>query len=270
MGEEFEVVEPSGTRTDLSHSSALSDSTTPLSPDHPLTRVSPTPTPTRASFHRRTTRMTVRVQPAMSPGHSAKVTEAMALSDSAFRKSEGDELGDEDIEEDDSLDEDDEKERSDDEGHGSDDEGHGLEGDGLGLEEKEEAAPEGQQQAVPVIDTAASEPLGLGYGAARRHALESIEDIASSTYEVCQSSRSMPEQQGADRTPLYPEWSSDSLPVSPSSPVVPSPIASSVATPTATISVGEDQFIEVGAQLELHGSILHDTLSVWMLLASKY
>ncbi|GKA41871.1 hypothetical protein Tco_0734531 [Tanacetum coccineum] len=32
--------------TDSSHSSASSDSTTPLSPDHPLTHVSPTPTPT--------------------------------------------------------------------------------------------------------------------------------------------------------------------------------------------------------------------------------
>ncbi|GJR57659.1 hypothetical protein Tco_1499821 [Tanacetum coccineum] len=55
-----------------------------------------------------------------------------------------------------------------------------------------------------------------------------------------------------------PRRSLGSLPVSPSSPVVPSPIASLVATPTATISVDEDQFIEVGAQLELHGSILQD------------
>ncbi|GJS79335.1 hypothetical protein Tco_0729216, partial [Tanacetum coccineum] len=181
---------------------------------------------------------------------------------------------------------------SDDEGHGSDDEGHGLEGEGIGLEEEEEAAPEGQQQAVSVVDTAASEPLGLGYGAARRRTLEPIEEITPSTYEVGQSSRSMPKQQGADRvsafrqptlttwvdpeddrvytdilvyppvapvqTPLSPEWSSGSLPVSSSSPVVPSPIASPVATPTATISVDEDQFLEVGAQLELHGSILHD------------
>ncbi|GKB04860.1 hypothetical protein Tco_0833055, partial [Tanacetum coccineum] len=46
--------------------------------------------------------------------------------------------------------------------------------------------------------------------------------------------------------------------VSPSFLVVPSPIASLVATPAATISVDEDQFLEVGAQLELHGSILHD------------
>ncbi|GJS79080.1 hypothetical protein Tco_0728961 [Tanacetum coccineum] len=60
------------------------------------------------------------------------------------------------------------------------------------------------------------------------------------------------------QTPLSPKWSSGYLLVSPSSPVVPSPIASLVATSTATISVGEDQFIEVGAQLELHGSILQD------------
>ncbi|GJU35896.1 hypothetical protein Tco_1184250 [Tanacetum coccineum] len=60
------------------------------------------------------------------------------------------------------------------------------------------------------------------------------------------------------QTPPSLEWSSGSLPILPSYPVVPSPIASPVATPTATISVDEDQFLEVGAQLELHGSILHD------------
>ncbi|GKF50586.1 hypothetical protein Tco_0147053, partial [Tanacetum coccineum] len=119
MGEEFEAVEPSGTRNDSSHSSASSDSTTPLSPDHPLTHVSPTPTPTRVSFHPR-------------------IAEAAALSPSSFRKryrssdetssssssltlpvrkryrgtselildtdSEGDELGEEDTKEDESLD----------------------------------------------------------------------------------------------------------------------------------------------------------------------
>ncbi|GKG55740.1 hypothetical protein Tco_0574634, partial [Tanacetum coccineum] len=43
--EELEDSDTSGTR------STSSDSTAPLSPDHPLTRTSPTPTPTRASFH---------------------------------------------------------------------------------------------------------------------------------------------------------------------------------------------------------------------------
>ncbi|GJY53634.1 hypothetical protein Tco_0445298 [Tanacetum coccineum] len=86
ISEEFEAFEQSGTRTISSYSSASSDSTALLSPDHPLTHVSPTPTPTRASFYRRTTRMTVCAQPAMSLGHLARVTEMMALSDSSFYK----------------------------------------------------------------------------------------------------------------------------------------------------------------------------------------
>ncbi|GKB93205.1 hypothetical protein Tco_0979342, partial [Tanacetum coccineum] len=86
MGEEFKAFESSVTGTISSYSSASSDSTTPLSPDHPLTQASPTRTPTRASFHRKTACMTVRAQPAMSPGHSARVAEAMTLSDSAFCK----------------------------------------------------------------------------------------------------------------------------------------------------------------------------------------
>ncbi|GJY51545.1 hypothetical protein Tco_0442392, partial [Tanacetum coccineum] len=84
--EEFEASKPSDTRTTSSHSLASSDSTAPLSPYHPLTRTSPTPTHTRVSFHFRITRMTVRAQPAMSPGLLARVIEAMALSDLAFRK----------------------------------------------------------------------------------------------------------------------------------------------------------------------------------------
>ncbi|GJX06756.1 hypothetical protein Tco_0194688 [Tanacetum coccineum] len=117
-------------------------------------------------------------------------------------------------------------------------------------------------------NTAVSEPLGLGYGVAKHHALESIEEIAPSTYEVGQSSGSMPEQEGVERISAFrqptlvtwppsckpvseqprpsPAWSSSSLPYfthhspdsphPPSSPVVPSPIALPVATPTTTIS----------------------------------
>ncbi|GKA78920.1 hypothetical protein Tco_0785457 [Tanacetum coccineum] len=69
-----------------SYSSASSDSTSPLSPDHLLTHVSPTPTPTRASFHRRTARMAVRTQPTLSSGMSVRIAEAAALSLSFFRK----------------------------------------------------------------------------------------------------------------------------------------------------------------------------------------
>ncbi|GKE77986.1 hypothetical protein Tco_1544106 [Tanacetum coccineum] len=300
MSEEFEAFEPSCTRTVSSHSLVLSDSTTPLSPDHLLTHASPIPTPTRVLFHRRTARMAIRTQPTLSPSMSARIAEAAALSPSSFREryrssyetrspsssptlpvrkryrgtyklildtdSEGDELGEEDIEED----EEDEN-----------DEGQGFKDEGTGMEKEEDDAPEDQQHAVTVVNTATSEPLGRGYEAARCHALESTKEIRSSTYEVGQSLRSVLEQEGVKRisafrqptlvtwvdpedgrvytdiptyvplaapvqTPPSPEWSLGSLPVSPLSLVVPSPIASSVATLTAAISVDEDQFLEVG------------------------
>nr|GFA33906.1 hypothetical protein [Tanacetum cinerariifolium] len=41
------------------------------------------------------------------------------------------------------------------------------EDEGLGSEDEEEASPEGQQQAVLVVDTAVDEPLGLSYEALR-------------------------------------------------------------------------------------------------------
>ncbi|GJS48422.1 hypothetical protein Tco_0598543 [Tanacetum coccineum] len=88
MSEEFAAFEPSGTRTVSSHSPVSSDPTIPLSLDHPLTHVLPTPTPTRVLFHRRTARMA------------------------------GDELGEEDTKEDESSDMDDERESQ-----GLDDEG---------------------------------------------------------------------------------------------------------------------------------------------------
>nr|GEY42650.1 hypothetical protein [Tanacetum cinerariifolium] len=245
MGEEFEAVESSGTRNDSSHLSTSSDFTTPLSPDHPLTHISPTPTPTRASFHRRTARMTMRVQPSMSSGHSARVTVVMALSDLAFRKryrssyetsspsltlrvrkryrgtselildtdSERDELGDKDIEEDENLDEEDKSE-------------------GQGLDDEERVSAFRQ----PILGTWIDPEDGRVYT-----------DVPSYAPPVT------PVQ-----TPPSPEWLSSSMPISPSSSLVPSPIASLVATTTTTISVDDDQFIDIRAQLELHGSILHD------------
>ncbi|GKD18397.1 hypothetical protein Tco_1207555 [Tanacetum coccineum] len=292
--EEFEASEPSDTRITSSHSSASSDSTAPLSPDHPLTQTSPTPTPTRVLFHRKTARMTVRTQSTLSPGMSAQIAEAAALSPSLFRKRyrssyeipspssspilpirkryRGTSELVEDTE-DESLDSDDEREGSEDEGHGSEDEGPGSE------EAEEEVAPEGQQQAVPAEDTVVDEPLGLGYGALRRRELVVGEGEMPSTFEVGQSSRSVPEHEGAERisafrqptlvtwvdpedgrvytdiptyvppvapvqTPPSPEWSSGSLPVSPSSLAVPTLVASRVTTLATTIAVDEDDFLE--------------------------
>nr|GFA25199.1 RNA-directed DNA polymerase, eukaryota [Tanacetum cinerariifolium] len=59
---------------------------------------------------------------------------------------------------------------SEDEGPGSEDEGPGLEDKGPGSEE-EEVAPEGQQQAVLVVNIAMDKPLGIGYGALKRREL---------------------------------------------------------------------------------------------------
>nr|GEX43423.1 hypothetical protein [Tanacetum cinerariifolium] len=198
---EFNALEPLDTRTTSSHSSASSDSTAPVSLDHPLTQTSPTHTPTQASFHCSITRMTVRAQPTISPGLSARGTFEL------LKDTKGE-----------SLELDFEKEGSKDKSFDSDD-------------EEEEAAPEGQQQA-----------------------------IAPSTFEVGQSFRSVLDQQVADGTPRIPEHTTwiDPKDVSPSFPVVSSPIASPSTTLATTISVDEDQFLEVGAQLELYESILHD------------
>ncbi|GJZ55277.1 hypothetical protein Tco_0610470 [Tanacetum coccineum] len=147
------------------------------------------------------------------------------------------------------------------------------EDEGPGSESEEAASEDQQQQAVPVEDTAADEHLGLGYRAARRHALEIVEGTVPSTLEVGQSSRSVPDQQRKDKTLtprllIHPTWEDHDngtvykdidfdAPLVPSL-TVPSPIPSSVSTPIATIAVDEDEFLEVGAQLKLHRSILHD------------
>ncbi|GKA47819.1 hypothetical protein Tco_0740777, partial [Tanacetum coccineum] len=145
--------------------------------------------------------------------------------------SEGDKFGDEDIEEDESLDANDDRERSDDEGHGLGYEDHGLDDEGRGLE---------------------GEGLGLVYGALRRRELAVGEDQVPSTFEVDPKDGRVYTDIPAYvppiahvQTPPSPEWSSGSLPISSSSQVVPSPIALLVATPIATISVDEDQFLEM-------------------------
>nr|GEV70011.1 hypothetical protein [Tanacetum cinerariifolium] len=208
MGEEFEAFEPSGTRTDSSHSSASSDSTAPLSPDHSLTQISPTPTPTRAPFHHRTAIMTVRIQPAMSPGHLARVAKAMALSDLVFRKR-----------------------------YISSYETPSPSPALLGNDE--EVVPEGQYQPAPAADTAVGEPLGLGYEASRRRELAVEEDQILRMAEFTSTYRLIPV--APVQTPSSPEWSSSSLPISPSSTVVSSPIAFTSGYPNSH-HLGQERF----------------------------
>ncbi|GKB13644.1 hypothetical protein Tco_0847567 [Tanacetum coccineum] len=209
----YHVEESEGSNTSGTGSTA-SDSTTPLSLDHPLT------------------------------------SEAAAMSDVAFRKSEGDELEDEDVE--DSLDSysgsedakdegptaEDEDPAAEDEGLTARVEGPGMDDEGYGLDDESRA---------PVMGTTVSAPLGLRYGVLRQCKLALEEDEIYSTFEVGQSSGSAPdterpERVSAFRQPTLTTWTDPE----------------DVATPTATIPVDEDQFIEVGAQLELYGSILQD------------
>ncbi|GJZ50602.1 hypothetical protein Tco_0604792 [Tanacetum coccineum] len=234
--EDSEPIEAFKTRT-----ASPSGSTSPLSPDHPLIQTCPNSTPSRSFYYCSTARMAVHTQPTLSPGISARVTEAMALSQSTFRK----------------------RYRSSYETPSSSAtpassltlpirKSEESEDEGLGWE-SEEAAPEGQQQQeVPVEDAAEDEPLGLGYGEARRRAIELAEDpVPNIEFDA-------PPVRAPVQTTTSPEWSSGSLPVSPASLTVPSPVASLVTTQAAIITIDEDEFIEVGAQLELHGSILHD------------
>ncbi|GJZ66466.1 hypothetical protein Tco_0623162 [Tanacetum coccineum] len=221
---EFEAYEPSDTGITSSHSSASSDSTTPLSPNHPLTQTSPTPTPTRVLSYRRTTRMAVHTQPTLSPGMSARIAEAAALSPSSFRK----------------------RYRSPYE---------------IPSPPSSPTLPIRKRYRVLAEDTVVDEPLGLSYGALRRRELVVREGEMPSMFEVGQSSRFVPEHEGAERvsafryptlvtwadpkdgrvytdiptyvppvapvqTPPSLERSSGSLPVSPSSPAVPTPVAS--------------------------------------------
>nr|GEW07651.1 hypothetical protein [Tanacetum cinerariifolium] len=252
----FETSEPSNTMITSPHFIAPSDFTTPLSPDHPLAQTSPAPT--QASYYHGTARMA-------TPSSSlALPIRKRYQGTSELIKDIDDESSDLDIE----------REGSEDEGPGSEDKGHGLEDEGPGSEdEEEEAVPEGQHQAVSVVDTVMDEPLGLGYGALRHHELALREVLVPSTFEIGQSSRSMSKQEMVEETPTprpqvratwvdhvdgvvytnipvdvppdrvpvqtppLPEWSSGSLPVSPSSLAIPTSVASLVTTPAATIAV---------------------------------
>ncbi|GKC92065.1 hypothetical protein Tco_1157507, partial [Tanacetum coccineum] len=180
---------------------------------------------------------------------------------------------------------DDESYGMDDKVRGLGDEGHSVESDGLGLEEEEEAVPGGQQQAAPVVGTAVSAPLGLGYGALRRQELALKEDHVYSTFEVGQSSGSALESERPEwvsafrqptlttwkdpedsmvyidvptypppaplvQTPPSPEWTSGSLPISPSPSIVPSPVSSPMVPLTAPSPVTSPATTKTGAVLD--------------------
>ncbi|GKC66037.1 hypothetical protein Tco_1098635, partial [Tanacetum coccineum] len=181
--EEFEASEPSNTRITSSHSLASSDSTAPLSPNHPFTQTLPTPTPTRVSFHRRTACMAMRTQPTLSLGMSARIAEVAALSPSSFRK----------------------RYRSSYETpspsssptlpiqkryRGTSELVENTEDESLDSDTERERVQRMRVMLVPAEDTAVDEPLGLGYKALRHRKLVVGEGEMPSTFKVGQSSRS--------------------------------------------------------------------------------
>nr|GEX69787.1 ribonuclease H-like domain, reverse transcriptase, RNA-dependent DNA polymerase [Tanacetum cinerariifolium] len=210
------VEESKGSGTFGARSTSL-DSIAPLSPNHPLNHTTPALDPILC----RIVRMAVRVPPAMSPGLSAGIAEVAAMSDSAFHKkfrtsydnSPSLTLPDEGpTEEDEDPAAGDEGLAAGDEGlvmgfesHGLDDESyvldnkvHSVKSDGFVLGE-EEAVHEGQQQAVLVVETAISEPLGFGYGALRRQELALEGDHVYNMFEVGQGSGSACETARSER-----------------------------------------------------------------------
>ncbi|GJV20610.1 hypothetical protein Tco_1369630 [Tanacetum coccineum] len=192
-----------------------------------------------------------------------------------------DEIREEDTNEDEGHGLDDESHRLDDKDHSLDDEGRSIDEEGLGLEgSEEEAVPEGQQRAAPVVETVVGEPLGLGYGALRRRVLAVEEYQVYNMFEVGQGSGSVPELERPERVwairqptlttwidledgiayidiPTYlppappaqtlpsPEWSSGSLPVSPAPSAVPSPIPS----PMISLTVPSPKASPVATQI---------------------
>ncbi|GJR60078.1 hypothetical protein Tco_1502240 [Tanacetum coccineum] len=189
--------------------------------------------------------------------------------------SEEDEIGEEDTDEDEGHGLDDEGHWLDDEGHGLDNEGRSVESDGLGLE--------GEEEALAVEGDLVYSTFEVGQGSGSVPEPERLERV-STLRKPTLTTWIDPEDGIAHidilaylppappaQTPPSPEWSSGSLPVSlvpsavpspTSSPMisltVPSPIASPVATSIATIPVDQDQFIEIGTQLELFIGILQD------------
>ncbi|GKB64049.1 hypothetical protein Tco_0920235, partial [Tanacetum coccineum] len=155
----------------------------------------------------------------------------------------------------------------DDESRGLDDEVHSVESDRLGLGEEEEVVPEGQHQAVSVMGTAVSAPLGLGYGALRRRELALEEDYVYTTFETDPKDGMVyidvpvyPPPAPPIQTPPSPEWTSGSLPISPSPYIVPLPISSPMILLTVPSLIAkpataetEGFFTELGAQVEMYG-----------------
>ncbi|GJR24373.1 hypothetical protein Tco_0972900 [Tanacetum coccineum] len=162
---------------------------------------------------------------------------------------------------------DDESHGIDDESCGLDDEGHSVESDGLGLGEEEEVVPGGQQQAAPVVGTGFGSTLESEIpkrvSASRQPTLTIWTDPKDGMVYI--DVPAYPPPTPPVQTPTSPEWTSGSLPISPSpyvvpshvsSPMIPLTVPSPVATPPTTETKGF--LTELGAQVEMQGGLICD------------
>ncbi|GJR46695.1 hypothetical protein Tco_1314798 [Tanacetum coccineum] len=158
--------------------------------------------------------------------------------------------------------------RGNDESRGIDDEVHSVESDGLGLEEEEEVVPGGQQQAAPVVRT-------TGFGSApvfeRSKRVSTFRQPTLTTWTDPEDGMiyidipDYPPPAPPVQTPPLLEWTSGSLPISPSPSGDPSPISSpmtplTVPSPVAIpAAVETEEFLtELGAQVQMQGGLISD------------
>ncbi|GJW20349.1 hypothetical protein Tco_0030971 [Tanacetum coccineum] len=158
-----------------------------------------------------------------------------------------------------------------DEGLAAGDEGPVMIVESLGLG-GDEAVPRGQQRAAPVVETAISEPLGLGYRVLRCQGIASREGQMPSVFEVdLEDGRAYidvpayPPPASLVQTQPSPEWSSISLRISPAPSIVPFPISSptipqTVPSLVASPATAETEIFltELGAQVEMQEGLIHD------------
>ncbi|GJY18540.1 hypothetical protein Tco_0390031 [Tanacetum coccineum] len=143
------------------------------------------------------------------------------------------------------------------------DEGHSVESDGLGLEEEEEDVPGGQRQAALVVGTTCSgsapeSEIPKRVSVFRQPILTTWTDPEDGMIYI--DIPDYPPPTPPVQTPPSPEWTSGSLPISPSHYDVPSPISSpmiplTVASPVATPAIVETEgfLTELGAQVDMQG-----------------
>ncbi|GJX56162.1 hypothetical protein Tco_0286059 [Tanacetum coccineum] len=165
---------------------------------------------------------------------------------------------------------DDESHGMDDESRGLDDKDHNVESDRLGLEEEEEAVPGGQQQAASVVGTDGSGSAPESerpkmVSASRQPTLTIWTDPEDGMVYIDVPTYPPPPPV---QTPHSPEWTSGSLPISPSHFVVPSPVSSpiipfTIPSPIALPATAKTEgfLTELGAQGE--------SQDLWLQLAEE-